>query len=317
MKAQDSKHKVQGLDKVVFIVGPTAVGKSAAAAALAKKVNAEVISCDSMQVYRGMRVLASYPEKNLLKSTPHHLIASVSPSVQYNASKYRIQAVKRIGDIIGKGKTPILAGGTGLYMSVLVDGIFKSKAGAKAKRIREQLYRQAGIKGSAYLYARLKKVDPRAAAKIHPNDIKRVIRALEVFESMGKPISLLQKERRGLGADYDIKIFCLNSNREQLYRRIDSRVEKMFESGLVKEVKKLLSSRLSKTSRTALGIREVKGYLDGSYDLEEAKRLLKLNTRHYAKRQLTWFRKDKRIEWIQIKPDERASSIANRIMVSL
>ncbi|MCX5709187.1 MAG: tRNA (adenosine(37)-N6)-dimethylallyltransferase MiaA, partial [Candidatus Omnitrophica bacterium] len=202
-----------------------------------------------------------------------------------------------------------------LYMSVLIDGIFKAEAADS--RIRERLYRQAEKNGSANLYKRLNKVDAQAAAKIHPNDTRRIVRALEVFESTGKPISLLQKERKGLSADYDVKIFCLNAKREELYRKIDSRVDKMFESGLVDEVRKLLKIKLSKTSRTALGIREVKGYLDGAYDLEEAKRLLKLNTRHYAKRQLTWFRKDKRIKWIKVSAKDKPNTIRDKIWKKL
>jgi tRNA dimethylallyltransferase len=200
-------------------------------------------------------------------------------------------------------------------MSVLVDGIFKVKAGDKL--VRERLYRQRARKGSAYLHTRLKKVDPAAAKKIHPNDAKRIIRALEVFEITGKPISVLQTQRNGLSADHDVRIFCLNMDRNELYRRIDSRVDAMFEAGLVNEVKKLIKSGLSKTSCTALGIKEVKGSLEGLYNLEEAKRLLKLNTRHYAKRQLTWFRKDKRIRWLEIKPGEKPSLVADKIMSEL
>ncbi|MCX5711324.1 MAG: tRNA (adenosine(37)-N6)-dimethylallyltransferase MiaA [Candidatus Omnitrophica bacterium] len=298
--------------RVVFIVGPTAIGKSAVATALAKKIDAEIISCDSMQVYKGMRIISSYPDKELLKSVRHHLIADISPSCEFNASKYRSQALRKIKEIIADGKVPILAGGTGLYMSVLIDGIFKTKSADT--KIRECLYRQAEKNGSAFLHKRLKKIDPQAAVNIHPNDARRIIRALEIFESTGKPISLLQKERKGLNAEYDIKIFCLNTKRDELYRRIDSRVDKMFKSGLLNEAKKLLKSRLSKTSRTALGIREVKGYLDGAYDLEEAKQLLKLNTRHYAKRQLTWFRKDKRIEWIEVSAKDKPEGIARKII---
>jgi len=303
--------KIKKPGKVVFIVGPTAIGKSAAAVSLAKKIGAEIISCDSMQVYKGMRIISSYPDKRLLQSVRHHLIAALSPSSEFNASKYRSMAFKEIKRIVANGNTPILTGGTGLYMSVLIDGIFKAKA--TDTKIRERLYRQAEKSGSVFLHRRLKKVDPQAAAKIHPNDTKRIIRALEVFESTGKPISLLQKDRKGLSADYDIRVFCLNTNREKLYRRIDSRVDKMFKAGLLDEVRKLLKIKLSKTSRAALGIREVKGYFDGEYGLEEAKRLLKLNTRHYAKRQLTWFRKDKRIEWIEVSAKDKPDKIRDKI----
>lgn len=305
----------QKSDRIIFIVGPTAVGKSAVAACLARKLDSEVVSCDSMQVYKGMRIISSYPDRKFLKAVRHRLISSVPANREYNVSRYRRQALREISRIRASGKVPVFSGGTGLYMSVLTDGIFKVKP--ISRKIRERLYRRAEIKGSSYLHKRLKKVDPEAAGRIHPNDTKRTIRALEVFEGAGKPISLLQKQRSGLRADYDVRIFCLNRERPELYRRIDSRVETMFRSGLLNEVKRLLRSGLSKTSCTALGIKEVKRHIDGEYDLEEAKRLLKLNTRRYAKRQLTWFRKDKGIIWINISEGEGHNVTADRIWKKL
>jgi len=301
--------------KIIFITGPTAVGKTEAAVYLAQKLNAEIISCDSMQVYKGMDIITSKPSALLRKNVGHHLIDIIPPVKEYNVSKYRRQALRKIKEVIKKGRIPVLAGGTGLYMSILIDGIFKAKS--QNQNIRNCLYKQAGQLGNGYLYEKLKNVDPGAALKIHPNDTKRVIRALEVFESTGKPISYLQKQRKGLSREYDVKVFCINMPREKLYKRIDARVEKMFADGLVSEVKRLLKSRLSKTASYAIGIRELKGYFDGLYDLEEAKRLMKRNTRLYAKRQLTWFRKDKRIHWINISDKEKPSSVANRIFEKL
>ena len=301
--------------KLVFLVGPTAIGKTKVAVLLAKKLNAEIISCDSMQVYKNMDIVTSKPGCALRKMVKHHLIDIISPVVEYNVSKYRREAIKKIGEIVNKGKLPLFVGGTGLYRSILIDGIFKQKA--QNKLIRSRLFKQAKKFGSTYLYKRLEKIDPEAAGKIHPNDTKRLVRALEVFEASGEPISKLQKQRRGLADEYDIKIFCLNMERDKLYQRIDKRVDKMFEDGVEKEVKKLLKLKLSRTAKYAIGIRELKGYFAGEYDLAEANRLIKRNSRLYAKRQLTWFRKDKRISWINIAKKETPERISKRIWKEL
>ncbi|MCX5697887.1 MAG: tRNA (adenosine(37)-N6)-dimethylallyltransferase MiaA, partial [Candidatus Omnitrophica bacterium] len=296
-------------------VGPTAVGKTQVAACLAKKINGEIISCDSMQVYKGMDILTSKPSPALRKRVSHHLIGAVEPREEYNVSKYRKAALLSVKDILKRGKTPIFSGGTGLYVSMLVDGIFEAKSGNKS--IRQRLYQEAKARGSAYLFKRLRKVDPQAASKIHPHDTKRIVRALEVFETMGRPISELQAERRGLANEYNVNIFCLDMPRDRLYDRINKRVDKMFRQGLVKEVRRLLKLKLSKTSRFAIGIREIKDYLEGMYDLGQAKELIKRNTRWYAKRQLTWFRKDKRIYWIKIGQGEKPESAAREIKKAL
>jgi len=303
------------LNKIIFLIGPTAAGKSSVAVELAKKINAEIISCDSMQIYKGLDIITSKPPVLLRKKIKHHLVGTVRPESEYNVSKYRREALKKIKEIIRKGKTPLFCRGTGLYLSILLDGIFKAKAQNPA--LRKKLYRQLERYGSAYLYKKLKRLDRQAGQKIHPNDIKRIIRALEVFEATGKPISALQKEREGLGKDYDVQIFCLDMERSSLYQRIDARVDKMFRAGLIKEVKSLLKKKLSKTSRYAIGLSELAGYFEGRYDLAEAKRLMKRNTRHYAKRQLTWFRRDKRIEWINIGAQDRPKQIAQRIFSKL
>ena len=301
--------------QIIFLVGPTAVGKSEVAVCLAKKINAEIISCDSMQIYKGMDIITSKPSLALREKIPHHLIDALSPAAEYNVSKYRRAALKKIKEVIERKKTPLFVGGTGLYMSILIDGIFKAKA--EDKNIRERLYRKAEQKGNEYLYVKLKKVDPKAAVKIHPNDTKRIVRALEVFESTGKPISYLQKQRIGLAEKYEVMIFCLDTKRDKLYKRINERVEKMFSKGLEREVKGLLKKRLSRTAAFAIGIKELKGYFDSLYSLEEAKCLMKRNTRQYAKRQLTWFRKDKRINWINIKEEEKPKDIAKNLWKEL
>ena len=297
--------------RIIFLVGPTAIGKSEVAVYLAKKLNAEIISCDSMQIYRGMDLITSKPAKILRKRVGHHLIDIISPAREYNVSKFRKDALKKIQEIGQRGKVPLLVGGSGLYMSILIDGIFNFES--KDELIRKRLYRLAGLYSSHYLYKRLKVVDPEAAARVHPNDTKRIVRALEVFEVTGKPISCLQKSRCGLSEEYEINIFCLNMEREKLYKRIEERVEKMFANGLIPETKRLLKTKLSKTASYAIGIKELKGHFAGLYALEEAKRLMKHNTRLYAKRQLTWFRKDKRIIWIRVGNKEAPASVANRI----
>lgn len=298
-------------EKIIFIVGPTATGKSETAFYLARKINGEIISCDSMQVYSRMPITSNQPPAALTKKIPHHLLSFVDPRKEYNVSRYRQDALKKIRAILKKKKAPVFAGGSGLYMSILVDGIFEVKA--KDPALREKLYQQAARYGSNFLYEKLKKIDPPAAAKIHPHDTKRIVRALEVFKITGKPISVLQQQRKGLADKYDIKIFCLNLARAKLYQRIGRRTEKMFKRGLLKEARRLLKLKLSKTSVVAIGLKELKGYFDGSYDLAEAKAQITRNTCLYSKRQLTWFRKDKRIKWISIGERDTPKKIAQRI----
>ncbi len=307
-----TKNRVKMLDRIIFLVGPTAVGKTEAAVILAKKLNAEIISCDSMQIYKGMDIITSKPALTLRKTVPHHLINIIPGSKKYDVSKYRRDALRKIKEVIKRKKIPLFVGGTGLYASILIDGIFKDAG--KCEKIREKLYNQAKRFGSQYLYEKLKQADPETSAKIHPNDTRRIVRALEVFKSTGSPISELKKQRKGLEKDYDIQIFCLNRQRDELYDRIDNRVEEMFKSGVIKEVKKLLKQRLSKTALSAIGIKELRGYFDKAYDLDEAKRLMKRNTRHFAKRQISWFKRDKRIKWVDIGNREDREKIARRIM---
>jgi len=301
--------------KVIFLLGPTAIGKSATAIHLAKKINAEIISCDSMQVYRSMEVVTSQPTCAQRKKVKHYLLGVIDPSKEYNVARYRKDAMSVCKKLFLKGKTSLFVGGAGLYYSVIVDGLFP--AVPEDKLIRGRLYKQLALKGNKYLYKRLAKVDPLSAKKIHPNDTRRIIRALEVYAKTGMPISALQKSRVGLGNEYEIKIFALNADRQALYDKIDQRVNKMFSSGLINQARDLLGRKLSKTANCAIGIRELEGYFNGSYSLQEAKRLIQRNSRHYAKRQLTWFRKDKRINWINLKDKETPGEVAKRIWKKL
>ena len=301
--------------RIIFIVGPTAVGKTKIAACVAKKINAEIISCDSMQVYRGMDILSSMPTAALRKKVKHHLIGFLNPGQDYNVAKYRAQALKIIEKIRQKGKLPLFVGGTGHYMSILIDGLFKVKA--QNRNTRNKLYKLASEKGTLYLHGRLKEIDPSAAQKIHPHDTRRIVRALEVYQATGRPISELQKDRKGLSQEYEIRVFCLNMGRAHLYGRIDQRVKQMFRQGLVSEVSRLIKKRLSKTASCAIGIPEIRGYLSGAYELDQARQLIQRNSRRFAKRQLTWFRKDKRIEWVEAGKREPSAAVAKRILSRL
>jgi len=301
--------------KIIFLVGPTAIGKSAIAIHLAKKINAEIVSCDSMQVYRSMDIVTSQPSRAQRKKVKHHLLGVVDPSKEYNVARYRKEAMLVYKELFLKGKTPLFVGGTGLYCSIIIDGLFP--AAPEDKLIRARLYKQLALKGNKYLHKRLAKIDPLSAKKIHLNDARRIIRALEVYAKTGMPISALQKKRSGLGDEYEISIFALNTDRQALYDKINKRVAKMFRSGLINQVRYLLRRKLSKTANCAIGIRELKGHFDGAYSLEEAKRLIQRNSRRYAKRQFTWFRKDKRIQWVNIKHKDSPGEVAKRIWKKL
>ncbi|MDP2927622.1 MAG: tRNA (adenosine(37)-N6)-dimethylallyltransferase MiaA [Candidatus Omnitrophota bacterium] len=301
--------------KIVFLLGPTGIGKSAVAISLAKKINAQIISCDSMQVYRKMDILTWKVTSGQRKKVKHHLLGMIDPEQEYNVAKYRKAALSICDKLFSKGKIPLFVGGTGLYYSIIVDGLFS--AVPQDKLIRAKLEKQLKLKGNKYLYRRLAKVDSAAAAKIHSNDARRIIRALEVYLKTGMRISQLQKNRAGLGKEYEVKIFGLNSKRQSLYDAIDQRVDKMFNLGLINEVKRLVKHKLSRTAKCAIGIRELKGYFAGQYSLAEGKRLMQRASRHYAKRQLTWFRKDKRIQWVSINKSQSPTQVALKLWKKL
>ncbi|MHB8139540.1 MAG: tRNA (adenosine(37)-N6)-dimethylallyltransferase MiaA [Smithellaceae bacterium] len=301
--------------RIIFLLGPTGIGKSAVAINLAKKINAQIISCDSMQVYRSMDILTSKVTLAQRKKVKHHLLSLIDPEQEYNVAKYRQDALAICDKLFKKGKIPLFVGGSGLYYSIIVDGLFP--AVPQDKLIRLKLEKQLKLKGNQFLYRWLVKVDSAAARKIHPHDARRIVRALEVYLKTGTRISQLQKNRVGLGQEYVVKIFGLNSKRQFLYAAIDQRVDKMFNLGLINEVKRLIKHKLSRTAKCAIGIRELKGYFAGEYSLVEAKRLMQRNSRHYAKRQLTWFRKDKRIQWININKMETPSQLALKLWKKL
>ncbi len=301
--------------RLIFLLGPTAIGKTETSLELAKFANCEIISCDSMQVYKGMDIGTSKPPKAMLEAVPHHLIDITEPSQEFSVAQYRRLAIKAIEDIISKGRIPLFVGGSGLYFKVLVDGIFEGPA--SDRELRARLTEEADEFGAKVLYEKLKKIDREAASKIHANDLRRIIRALEVYEKTKTPISKLKEKTEGLAGNYDIRVFGLNIDRGVLYRKIDERVDLMLGQGLIDEARKLMEQNLSLTASQALGYKEAFGFIRGEYDFNETERLLKRNTRRYAKRQLTWFRRDKRIEWIILDEDFNSKEIANRIWKKL
>ena len=301
--------------QIIFIVGPTAVGKSDVALTLAQKLKGEIVSCDAMQVYKEISVATSKPSRAMFGKVPHHLVDIQSVEDEFDVARFNEQALKAILAIMKQGKVPIVTGGSGMYMQVLLDGIFPG--GGKDPQVRARLEEEAEDKGNEALYAKLKKIDPATALKIHPSDRRRMIRALEVYETTRQPISVAQKSREGLWGKYAIRIFALNRERSELYTRINRRVEEMLDAGLVDEIKKLKKYKLSLTASRIIGVKEIDGYLQGEYDIERAKYLIQLNTRHLAKRQMTWFRKDKRLEWIMIGEDDSPKMVAGKISEAL
>jgi tRNA dimethylallyltransferase len=224
--------------------------------------------------------------------------------MEYSAAVFRKKAARLIKSIIKREKVPIVSGGSGLYVKALVDGLFPSPQ-ADIK-FREKMRKFASRYGREKLHARLSRIDPESAGAIHPNDERRIIRALEIYDSTGHTMTELKSRTKGLQDLYDIRVFGLTAPRQDLYSRIDSRVDRMFAGGVVDEVKRLRKKRLSKTARSVLGLKEISGYLDGEYDLETAKALMKMNTRKFAKRQLTWFRADSRIRWYDVERMDEA-----------
>lgn len=281
---------------VYFLVGPTASGKTKLSINLAKKLNAEIISCDSMCVYKGMDILTSKPDKEDRKKVTHHLIDIISPTEGFSAAEYRQLALNAIEGILHRGKAPLFVGGSGLYVKSVIDGLFPSAKKDEAFRNRQK--KLAEKYGGKYLYGKLKRIDPVTAERIHHNDLRRVIRALEIYHTEKKKPSELKENIDPL--KYDFKIFGLDVERDALYRNIDERVESMFKNGILAEVRQLSKKNLSLTAKKALGYHEVLGYLEGRFSLDEAMELLKKNTRHFAKRQLTWFRGERRIQWVSL-----------------
>ncbi len=298
--------------KVLAIVGPTGSGKTKLSLIVAEKLNGEIISADSRQVYRYMDIGTAKPPLEERERIKHYFIDELNPDEEFNAGVFGEKGREIIEDIFSRGKVPIVVGGSGLYIKSLIDGFFEGP-GADWE-LREILYKKANELGKEVLYEELKKVDPISAEKIHPNNLKRVIRALEVFYITGKPISQLQQT---IKPEIDFKTIQvgLNWDRKKLYKRIEQRVDEMIKAGLIDEVKKLRELGYDKNlnSLQTVGYKEVFDYLDGLISYDEMIRLIKRNSRRYAKRQLTWFRQDKRIIWLDVDEYTDFNELAEKV----
>ncbi|MBN2601538.1 MAG: tRNA (adenosine(37)-N6)-dimethylallyltransferase MiaA [Candidatus Marinimicrobia bacterium] len=315
--AGDAKYDSKQSQPIIpFIVGPTAVGKTATAIELAKLLDGEIISIDSRQVYKGLDVGTAKPTLRQQKEISHHLIDILKPTEQISAGSYREMALAAVAEIQSRGKLPIFVGGSGMYVKAVVQGIFQESLTDKS--VRERLKSELERKGIAELYNRLIDIDPELAVKIHLNDAKRITRALEIYEITGKPPSEHYKKQE-TESPFPNRIFVLTMERKNLYQRINERVDQMIRDGLVAEVQALLDSGLRKNldSLLTLGYREVIGYLDGDCSHDEMIENIKLNTRHYAKRQLTWFRNQLEAIWIAINSQTTISNITGQIIESL
>ncbi|MGD8513638.1 MAG: tRNA (adenosine(37)-N6)-dimethylallyltransferase MiaA [Deltaproteobacteria bacterium] len=287
---------------VIIISGPTCVGKTEAAITLAKPLGGEIISADAMQVYRHMDIGTAKPTKQEQARVPHHLIDMVSPDEPFSAAQFKSSAAAVIRELHKKGRPVFVVGGTGLYIKALTHGLFRVQQGNGA--LRERLRAEAKDLGSPVLHQRLQEVDPDAAGRIHPNDGFRIIRALEIFELTGKPISEHHSAHGFSDVPYHVLKIGLFLDREVLYQRIDQRVDRMLEAGLLKEVEGLLRRGYSPNLKSmgSIGYRHMAAYLEGHVAWDETVRLFKRDTRRYAKRQLAWFRADPEILWL--KPSE-------------
>jgi tRNA dimethylallyltransferase len=283
-----------------YLTGPTASGKSAVSLELARRIGAEIISLDSMAVYRGMNIGTAKPSAAEQKLIAHHLIDIVEPWDDFSVAQYLDRAHEAVREIQSRGRQPLFVGGTPLYLKALLRGLFSGPAADW--NLRSELAEIARQEGSAELHRRLAAADPVAATKLHPNDMRRLIRALEVFHSTGRPISEQQRQFDMLPASDQPPVFVLEWPREQLNRRIDERVDAMFATGLVDEVRGLveMDRPFSRTAAQAVGYREVLAHLAGEYDLSTTIDLVKLHTRQFAKRQLTWFRSLPECRWIPV-----------------
>lgn len=285
--------------KIIVICGPTAVGKTEYAIETALKVNGEIVSCDSMQLYKYMDIGSAKPTAEEQARVKHYLVDEIDPAQAFSAAKYQALAKKAIEEIFAKEKTPVIAGGTGLYLNALLYDMDFS-APPRNDAYRDQLYREADEFGPEYLHEKLANADPDAANRIHPNNIKKVVRALEAAEE-GKKVRDFSKDLQPT-ADYDAILIGLTRNREELYDRINRRVDLLIKRGLLEEVRELLAKGLTEAdiSMKGIGYKEIIAYYHGQYSLQEAIDLVKKNTRHYAKRQLTWFKRYKEMKWFNI-----------------
>ena len=284
---------------LIVLTGPTAAGKTSLSISLAKAVNGEIISADSMQVYKGMDIGSAKIRKEEMQGVTHYLVDVLEPEDEFHIVKFQEMAKAAMKKIYAKGKIPILVGGTGFYIQAVARDIDFTQAEQETS-YREELERLAKEKGADYLHEELRKVDPKSAQNIHANNVKRVIRALEFYHQNKTPISEHNEEQKQQVSPYELAYFVLSAPRNILYERIDKRVDKMLEEGLLEEVRTLKERGCHRgmVSMQGIGYKEILAYLDGEYPLEEAVRILKRDTRHFAKRQLTWFKREQDVIWL-------------------
>lgn len=302
-------------EKVVVIVGPTAVGKTSFSIEVAKESNGEVISGDSMQVYKHLDIGTAKVTPEEMDAIPHHLIDFKEVDESYTVSDFQEDGDSKIQKISKRNRVPIVVGGTGLYVESLLYPVSHGEDAEPNQELRDELEQFAVENGNEALWNRLDKIDPKAAEKIHPNNVRRVVRALEVFNETGKLFSTFQNERKNKEPKYDALIIGLNTDRELLYERINKRVDKMMDEGLLDEARQLwekLGPNSEAQSTKAIGYGELFQYFNGDISLEEATRLIKRNSRRYAKRQLTWFKnRFKNVHWIDLilEPENKNSCL--------
>ena len=286
-------------EPLIVLTGPTAAGKTSLSIALAKAVGGEIISADSMQVYKHMDIGSAKIRPEEMDGVPHHLIDILEPEEEFHIVLFQQLAGEAIKKIRAAGHIPILVGGTGFYIQAVTRDIDFSEAEID-EAYRSELEELARTRGEQYLHDLLAQVDPQSARELHPNNVKRVIRALEFYRQNHTPISRHNEEQKQKGSPYNLAYFVLNCPRELLYRRIDQRVDEMMEAGLLAEVRELQKRGLRRdmVSMQGLGYKELLDHLDGAYDLAEAVRIIKRDTRHFAKRQLTWFRRENEVIWV-------------------
>ena len=284
--------------KVIVICGPTASGKTALSIELAKKINGEIVSCDSMQIYKEMDIGTAKPTKEEMQEIPHYMINTIFPNERYSVADYKRDAKKAIREIIKKGKVPIIVGGTGLYVDSLIYEIEYPDIKFDEK-YRQELEEQVRKDGLEKLYNKAKKIDPEAMLKISSNDKKRILRVLEIYKATGKTKTEQERKSREKEPEFDYLVYGLNMPREKLYERINLRVDIMIKQGLIKEVEEIYKKYNEfPTAMQGLGYKEVVEYLEGHLTKEEMIEKIKQETRRYAKRQMTWFRKNKQTIWL-------------------
>ena len=300
---------------LIAVVGPTASGKTALAIALAKELGGEIVSADSMQIYRGMDIATAKPTPEEMAEVPHHLIGFWPPEKPFSVAQYAVLAREKIDDILRRGRVPVLCGGTGLYIKAIVDHIQYEEETGEDAALRERLRRQAQDEGNLAVWRQLQAMDPQTAERIHPNNLGRVIRAIEVMQVSGRSIREQEERSRQAPCPYHVlQIGLRYRNRENLYERIGRRVDAMAEAGLLEEARAVRQQGLTATAAQAIGYKELYDWMDGTLPLEEALENLKRSTRRYAKRQLTWFGADARIRWIEPDALQAGETVTEQAM---